>query len=61
MKLLQVKGTNCIDVFVGEGWENHSRYRRVIHKVTGKVIYIHVSGNRLNVSQLKELYTKVGK
>lgn len=61
MKVLPVKGTNLIDVFLGnffaqEGW---SRYRRVVSKVTKKAIYVHVKGNKLNMLQLKEMYSKV--
>lgn len=59
MKVLPVKGSNFVDVFVGEGWEGWSRYRRVIHKVTKKVIYIHFKGNKLNTNELKEFYSKV--
>lgn len=59
MNVKQIKGTNIVDVFIGEGWEGWSRYRRVIHKVTQRAIYIHVKGERLNMFQLKELYTKV--
>ncbi|HJY22836.1 MAG TPA: hypothetical protein VJ279_08135 [Hanamia sp.] len=59
MKVLNVKGTNLIDVFIGEGWKGHSRYRKVVSKVTKKAIYVHVSGNKLNMLQLKELYGKV--
>jgi len=61
MKVLQVKGTNLIDVFIGEGWYGHSRYRKVVSKVTKKIIYVYVSGTKLNMFQLKELYTKVKK
>lgn len=59
MNVLPVKGTNLIDVFTGIEWDNWSRYRRVVSKVTKKAIYIHVKGNKLNMHQLKEMYSKV--
>jgi len=59
MKVLNVKGTNLIDVFIGQEWGNWSRYRRVVSKVTKKAIYVYVKGNKLNMLQLKELYGKV--
>lgn len=59
MKVLPVPNSNMIDVFIGEGWEGWSRYRRVMHSTTKKHIYIHIKGNKLNIHQLKEMYTKI--
>lgn len=55
MKVLRVKGTNIFDLFQGSGWEHHSRYKKVYLKNTKRFLFVHVSGTKLPIQQLKEV------
>lgn len=55
MKVLRVKGTNIFDLFQGSGWEHHSRYKKVYLKNTKRFLFVHVSGAKLPIQQLKEV------
>ena len=50
MKILQVKKTRFFDVFLGNGWYNHTRVF-----VDKNAIVHHISGNQLKRIQMVEI------
>lgn len=55
MKILQAN--NYYDVFFGDGWYGHSRYRKIRTPEGNKLI--HVSGIQLNTFQKRRLLKEV--
>lgn len=58
MKILHA-AFGFIDVFLGSGWENHSRLRQVKTKDGHRLV--HISGIRLNHSQLVQVNKNASK
>lgn len=53
-KILRVKKTNMYDVFMGDGWKNHSR----IYYDNGRVSL--VNGNKLSRIKFIEISKEIG-
>jgi hypothetical protein len=56
MKILRA-AFGFVDVFIGEGWSNWTRVRKIKTKNGSRVVYI--KGNKLNHHQMNTLDKKI--
>jgi len=55
MKIYPVNN-NTVDVFLGEGWYNHARFKIKFNKSQGNQLF-QIKGNRVPPSTMRELMT----
>lgn len=55
MKILKVKHTNLYDVFIGDGWKNHTR----VYFKKDKLSFVSKSTIKLTPTQIQTLQIKI--